>query len=429
MGRSLRFFLLGILVALSSAHAEDRRFHVRLSPVFRYTDEPDDAKAAPLLEKLLKKYADPHRHAALLKILRKKRPYPARAPDQATLTHACLDSKTREFTYILPKRYSRRRPAGMLVFLHGAIRQPAPGGGANEARMFAPAVKRLGLIVLGPSTYDGVEWGSPGCREHVHYAIDFMKRHFNVDEDRVYLAGDSDGGRGTYALIETEATTFAAAVPVIGAPGGVTRFANLKNLPWFAINGVDDGLFKIDRVRASIKAMQASGFDLVFEAVEGHGHDPRLFLTYADRICDFFKAHPRDPFPPTIDWQVPEDAEAGFPANTMRWIRIEKTGARGGGEFDDPPASLLRRSLPRIAALRKDNRVDITTRGVERFSVLVSPEMFDLEQPIEIHTNGTLSHRGLVASDARVILEEARFHDRKLLFVNRITVEVVPEGS
>jgi len=159
MGRSLRVFLPGILLAIVAvnARAEDHRFHVRLSPEFRYTDEPDDAKAAPLIEKLIKKYADRHRHAALLKILRKKRPYPARAPDQATLTHRCLDSKTREFTYLLPKRYSRRRPAGMLVFLHGAIRQPAPGGGANEARMFAPAVKRLGLIVLGPSTYDGVE--------------------------------------------------------------------------------------------------------------------------------------------------------------------------------------------------------------------------------------------------------------------------------
>jgi len=214
-------------------------------------------------------------------------------------------------------------------------------------------------------------------------------------------------------------------VPVIGAPGGVTRFANLSNLPWFAIKGVDGGLFKIDRVRKSIGAMQASGFDLVFEAVEGRGHDPRIFLTYADKICDFFKAHRRDPFPSRIDWQVPEDAEPGFPADIMRWIRIEKTGACGGGEFDDPAVSLLRRSLPRIAAARKDNRIDVTTRGVERFSVLVSPEMLDLSRPIEVYTNGKLSHRGLVASDARVILEEARrFHDRKLLFVNRITIEV-----
>ena len=34
-------------------------------------------------------------------------------------------------------------------------------------------------------------------------------------------------------MCETEATYYAAAVPVIGAPGGVTRFANLRNMLQF----------------------------------------------------------------------------------------------------------------------------------------------------------------------------------------------------
>ena len=79
--------------------------------------------------------------------------------------------------------------------------------------------------------------------------------HFNVDENRVYLAGDSDGGRGTFATLESEATFFAAAVSVIGAPGGVRRFGNLLNVPIFAINGAKDTLFKIDKVRESMEAI------------------------------------------------------------------------------------------------------------------------------------------------------------------------------
>lgn len=424
----MRPILLALSLLLFVPPAPAQKLRVRLPPEFRYVDEAADAAAAELLPALLKKYDSPRKCASLLKILRTKRPYPKRMPDRDTLDHVCADGKTRQFTYILPKRYSRRKPVGVLFFLHGAVRQPPPGGGANEAAMFAPAVKDLGLIVVGPSTYEGVEWGSAACRGLFHHALDFTKRAFNVDENRIYLAGDSDGGRGAYAIAETEATFLAAAVPVIGAPGGVTRFGNLVNVPFFAINGAKDTLFKIDRVRESVEAMQASGIDVTFEVVESAGHDPRLFLKFEDEVCAFLKDHVRDPFPREVVWQWEpgEGYESGFPANSFRWIRIEETGAADSNAvFDDPPRSLLRRGIPRLRARREGNRIEVETRGVVRYSILVSDAMLDLDQEVEVVTNGSSSFRGTVTPDARVILEEARrYKDRELLFVNRITVTV-----
>jgi len=433
--RRLRFALVAsatlLLPLAGRAAARGGSTRVKLPPELRYVYEDDDQAAAEMLPALLKKHGTPRGAAALVKLLRGKRSYPSRVPDRETLDFACSDGKTRQFTCLAPKKYSRSRPVGVLIFLHGAVRQPPPGGGANEAGMFAPAVRDLNLLVVGPSTYEGVEWGSEACRGLVHHALDHVKLHYNVDENRVYLAGDSDGGRGTYAIAETEGTFLAACVPVIGAPGGVTRFANLRNLPWFAINGDKDSIFDIGRVREAVEAMKRSGIGIEFKVVEGQGHDPRYFLTYKDEICEFLKSHPRDPYPKQVflQWEPKEGYESGFPANTFRWARIEKTGAADSdGSFDDPPGSLLGRGLPRLEARRDGNRIDVTTRDVQRYSVLVSDEMLDLGKEIEVFTNGALSFRGQLEPDAQVVLEEARrYRDRTLVFAGRITVDVGSE--
>ena len=420
--------LILALLAAPAAAKGSRKIKRKLPPEFKYTDCEDDEAAAKQLEQLVKRYSTPAKCSSLIRQLRTKRPYPSRTPDRDTLDYRCPDGKTRQFTYILPSRYSRRKPAGVLFFLHGAIRQPAPGGGANEANMFAPAVRDLGLIVVGPSTYDGVEWGTPACRALIHHAFDFLKMHFNVDENRVYIAGHSDGGRGAFALLESEATFFAAAVPVIGAPGGVRRFGNLRNVPIFAINGAKDTLFEIDKVREAMKAMEATGIDLTFKEIADAGHDPRLFLTHKDEVCAFLKKHPREPYPEEVvlQWEPTEEDPQLFPADTMRWIRIDEIGpAPSNGTFEDPPGSLLRRGMPRLEARREGNRIEVTTRDVMRYTLLVSDEMFDLSKEIEIVTNGENSFTGKLEPDARVILEEARrFKDRKLVFSNRVGVVI-----
>ena len=74
--------------------------------------------------------------------------------------------------------------------------------------------------------------------------------------------------------------------------------------------------------------MKAISIDLTWKLVEGGGHDPFFFKTYKDDVCEFILEHPRLPLPAVVDWTVdPAKAgyETGFPANTFRWIRIEKT--------------------------------------------------------------------------------------------------------
>jgi len=399
-------------------------------PEWRWVDTEDEAEAAKHFEKLLKRYKTPRQAERLVKLYRKGRPYFGGLPSRETVTRKCADGLDRQLTYILPSRYSPKKPRGVLIFLHGAISQPAPGGGHHEAQNIGKAVDSLGFIKIGPSTYGKHDWGEAAVRDHVHRALEFVKQRFNVDEDRVYLSGDSDGGRGAFVVAETEATFLAASIPTIGAPGGATRFANLRNLPWLAINGAKDGLFKIDQVTKRMDAMKASGFNLEFIVDPELGHDPYMLLKKKKRVCEFIESNPRVPLPRTVDWQIDpgrDASERAFPGNTFRWIRIDETGKTSSSASFEEEGSIVRRDLPRIRAVLAEgqNLVQVETSKVMRFTVLVSDEMFDLEREIVIHVNGKEAFAGKVGYDAKAILEEARnFNDRKLVFVNRVTVEV-----
>jgi hypothetical protein len=130
-----------------------------------------------------------------------------------------------------------------------------------------------------------------------------------------------------------------------------------------------------------------------------------------------------------VDWQVDPSRtgyEAGFPANTFRWIRIEETATGAtAGPFDDF-GGWVRQDLPRIRAEKKEgNLVEVKTHRVKRFTLLVSDAMFDLAAPIEVTVNGKPAFKDTVKVDARTALEEMRlFNDRRLVFSARITIEV-----
>lgn len=398
-------------------------------PEWHYVDEPDPAKAEEVLGKILKRINNDRLAAKLVETLRKGRAYPQGMPDQETVKVKCADGASRQFTYYLPEKYSGKKPVGVLVFLHGAIRQPAPGGGAYEAKELGKAVEELDMIRIGPSTYDGHEWGEAAVRALVHESLEHVKRRYNVDEDRVFIAGDSDGGRGTYAMVETEATFYAAAVPVIGSPGGVSRFVNLRNVPFLAMNGGKDTIFDPAHVKEMVKRMTDAKIPLTFEFYEDAPHDPFLFVKHKDLVQKFLKDHPRNPLPTVVEWQTDparKDYEAGFPANTFRWVRIEETGdTTQKGDFADF-GDLVGNGLPRIRVEKKEgNEVEVKTHLVKRFTLLVSDAMFDLTKPIVVRVNGQAPVESTVKTDARVALEEMRrLNDRRLVFNARLAFEV-----
>jgi hypothetical protein len=83
------------------------------------------------------------------------------------------------------------------------------------------------------------------------------------------------------------------------------------------------------------------------------------------------------------------------------------------------------RESGRIDLVRRGNRVEANSRGVAAFTLLVSPDQFDLNRAVTVVVNGQTLFDGLVQRDVRTLLKwAARDNDRTMLFAAELRIAV-----
>ena len=79
----------------------------------------------------------------------------------------------------------------------------------------------------------------------------------------------------------------------------------------------------------------------------------------------------------------------------------------------------------RVDLKRTGNRVEATTRGVGAFTLLVSPDQFDLSKPVTVVVNGRTAYEGSVEKDLRTLLKwTAHDNDRTMLFAAELPIKM-----
>jgi predicted peptidase len=119
--------------------------------------------------------------------------------------------------------------------------------------------------------------------------VEELIRQRQIDETRIYLMGASSGAFATYVTAARNPGRFAA---VAGVCGGFEKgvAAALAKTPALLFNAVKDRRIPIEKVRASIKALEAAGGVVkVVETPGGHG-GYRDRATY-ELLFDWFDAH------------------------------------------------------------------------------------------------------------------------------------------
>jgi len=92
------------------------------------------------------------------------------------------------------------------------------------------------------------------------------------------------------------------------------------------------------------------------------------------------------------------------------------------GEADAmfPPAA----ASGRVDLVRSGNRIEVKTRGVGAFTLLLAPDQFDFEQPVTVVVNGRPPANSTVRRDLRTLLQwAARDNDRTMLFGAELRIE------
>jgi len=71
----------------------------------------------------------------------------------------------------------------------------------------------------------------------------------------------------------------------------------------------------------------------------------------------------------------------------------------------------------RVDAARTANAFDVKTRGVQAFTLLLSPDVIDFSKPVRVMVNGKVAHDGVVKPDVATMLTwAARDQDRTMLY-------------
>jgi len=429
------------------------------------------------------------------------------------------------YTLEVPEAYDPGRRYQVRVQLHGGV-----GGIEDNRPRDARAVGRLAgaeQIYVMPYAWRDAPWWSGRQVENLRAILDLVKRAYNIDENRVVLSGVSDGGTGAYYIAMRETTLFASFLPLNGfimvlrnettdADGDLFP-NNLRNKPWFVVNGGRDPRYPTSAVDPYVAHLKEGGVDLVYRPQPNAAHDTSWWPEVKDPFEAFVAEHPRQALPDALTWQ------SGPPAIPSRahWLVIDRLAA---GQPDDPPLPDLNRMptaavpdfgirssgtrinrvakssnaeqiglrsgdeivrlnnqpvapgidvvellagfpagrpllltvmrgsesirltgryaptvLPgeagamfplqresgRVDLVRTGNRVEAATRGVAAFTLLVSPDQFDLTRPVTVVLNGRPVFEGLVKPDVRTLLKwAARDNDRTMLFAAELPVEV-----
>jgi len=361
-----------------------------------------------------------------------------RGPDHAREVPTGRIETTREgedgleyrYVLIVPEDYDPARRYPVAFYLHGGVGRPDPGPGGGWWRNYDVVTGHDRIAVL-PLSWPQAFWWQNSQVENLHAILSTVKRTYNVDENRVYVFGQSDGGTGAYFLAFRDVTPWAAFLPFIGHPAvlmspqngadGLMHPGNLTNRPLFIVNGETDPLYPVRSVAPFLAAFERVGVDFTFTAKDA-GHTTRWWPEEEENIERFIAAHARDPHPARITWAT----ELADRYNRAHWVVIDEIGpAPGDAGHEDLAGLAADRGAAVVRAARDGNEVTIEARHVRQLTLLVSPDAFDLGRPIRVEVNGSVAFDRTVEPDARVLRKWAEVdEDRTMLYAAEITIRL-----
>lgn len=195
------------------------------------------------------------------------------------------------FWICTPEGYSKADTAKPLVlFLHG---RSLCGHDLNRVRRYGPlnAIEKHGLkldaIVLAPQNP-----GSGWRPDKVMRLVEWTKKHYSIDTNRIYVIGMSLGGYGTIDVAGTYPDRFAAAMALCGG-GTIKEYCGLNELPLWILHGTADRAVGVGASQKVVDAMRACGESsrLIWTRLKGANHGRLARIFYLPETYQWLFAH------------------------------------------------------------------------------------------------------------------------------------------
>jgi len=273
------------------------------------------------------------------------------------------------------------------------------------------------------SNHQGVIYLEPHGRGNTSYlgmgdndiltVIAEAKRLFNVDEDRIYLTGDSMGGWGTWNVATRHPDLFAAIAPVFGGSdyhaqmseedlarlSPLERFFHEKesswamadgllNLPIFVHHGDVDQSVNVEYSRWGVRLLQRWGYDVRYHEYPGRSHEA-LESQNGNLNIEWFLQHRRNPNPRHVRIRSAELRNA-----SAYWVHVL--------QFASPLAFMVV-----DAELVDSNVIRLDTENILDIELTPSAALVDEAKPVKVVWNGVA--RGMSVQNGKLHLTAAGY--------------------
>ena len=193
------------------------------------------------------------------------------------------------------------RKAPLVMYLHGSgglgndnLKQLAFGNIFGTRLWLLPGnQKRFPCYVLAPQTdrgwirYDFSQQPAkelPGFGDGNRLAmeiVDTLRREFPIDEQSVYVAGNSMGGAGVWNLLANRPNFFAAAMVTCGGESSDDGTGSVAT-PLWDFHGDSDEVVPVSSARERIAARRKAGGYPIYTEYPGADHDGTTKLAFTE---------------------------------------------------------------------------------------------------------------------------------------------------
>lgn len=171
----------------------------------------------------------------------------------------------------VPPGYDSRKRYPLVVWLHGSdaignnnLSQIAAYNTPGTQVWIRPDHQRdFPAIVVAPQSAERY-WAIPLLKEAtleerlVFEIIAALQQEFSIDADRIYLAGQSMGGFGVWALLARRPDLFAAGIVLCG-PGVPIVVERISHIPVWVFHGAKDDRVPVKDGRGMVELLRKAG--------------------------------------------------------------------------------------------------------------------------------------------------------------------------
>ena len=276
---------------------------------------------------------------------------------------------------------------------------------------------------------------------HNHVAFDHIIRRAilfrDVDANRVYMMGISEGAYGTESMTPFWADRFAGGVAMAGGAGGGERLYNLRNTPFRNDTGAKDTMF--DRIKL---ATQVHEFLAALKETDPAGYDHKLEIHPGGHAINYqpgpawIATKVRNPRPDKVCWYnhaVDKQRRTDF-----SWLSVDQAPERDTliiaqadrgsntvvvtAEITLPPAEGKPASKKTATPAPPESRAPYSGATL---TLHLDDGLVDLDKPVTVILNGRRAFHGVVERKPEYMADDiVRHGDPGRIFPARLPVKL-----